>query len=459
MHYSNISLIIKRGFVLLLSCLIIPFSNLAQGPYSMSVGLPSDGVEGGLDVYFQVSLDGGMTNQTGVDITGTVVLSGTATSNVDYSTINAFSIPNGSSLAILTVPVINDFEVENTESITATISLPSIGVIGTGASTANINDDDGAQLVLSIGSPVDGVEGSSEIEYTVSMQGGLINGSGGNITGDLTYTGTANSGVDFINVGSFAIADGNSSTTISITLIDDALVEVNENIVATISGVNFGTVGTSTSSALIIDDDISVAALYVSNSRDGIEGNPSVDVIFIIGVENGLINETGGAISGSISITGSATVDEDYSDVIYFDILNGESETMISIPVIDNDEIENNETVIVTLLTTNIGSIGSENEAEGIIFDEDLIRGEQVNYIVTPNGDGENDVLEIKGLNNYPVNKMTIYNRWGEPVYSAEPYSNKWQGNGRLMNGTYYYILEIPGQSAISRGYIELRGN
>ena len=87
--------------------------------------------------------------------------------------------------------------------------------------------------------------------------------------------------------------------------------------------------------------------------------------------------------------------------------------------------------------------------------------------IFTPNGDGKNDVFDIKGLDAYPKNSLHVFNRWGNPVYSAEPYNNDWNGNpneagktgsGKLPSGTYYYILDLgDDQKTIYRGFIQLQ--
>jgi gliding motility-associated-like protein len=72
----------------------------------------------------------------------------------------------------------------------------------------------------------------------------------------------------------------------------------------------------------------------------------------------------------------------------------------------------------------------------------------------SPNGDNKNDVFVIKGLPEDVDNVLTIYNRWGNKVYSKSNYDNSWNGtpnvNGtlgteKLPPGTYYYILEFKG--------------
>lgn len=64
--------------------------------------------------------------------------------------------------------------------------------------------------------------------------------------------------------------------------------------------------------------------------------------------------------------------------------------------------------------------------------------------LITPNGDGFNDRWEIINLSEIEPCEVEIFNRWGQKVFSASPYSNDWDGtdNGRpLSNDTYYYFL------------------
>ncbi|MFZ9982314.1 MAG: gliding motility-associated C-terminal domain-containing protein, partial [Cyclobacteriaceae bacterium] len=70
----------------------------------------------------------------------------------------------------------------------------------------------------------------------------------------------------------------------------------------------------------------------------------------------------------------------------------------------------------------------------------------------TPNDNGKNDKWIILGLAAYPENKLTIFNRWGNQIYSASPYKNDWEGyssnpltagGSRVPAGSYFYILEL----------------
>jgi len=83
---------------------------------------------------------------------------------------------------------------------------------------------------------------------------------------------------------------------------------------------------------------------------------------------------------------------------------------------------------------------------------------------VSPNGDGNNDTWKIKGIERYPENTITIYNRWGDKVREFANYNNttrSWDGtneNGEpLPNGTYFYILSIEDAGTL-KGWIYVRG-
>jgi len=60
--------------------------------------------------------------------------------------------------------------------------------------------------------------------------------------------------------------------------------------------------------------------------------------------------------------------------------------------------------------------------------------------VFTPNNDGFNDLLEIKGIEFFPNNRLLIINRWGVQVYKADNYQNDWNGSG-LNEGVYFYTF------------------
>jgi len=82
--------------------------------------------------------------------------------------------------------------------------------------------------------------------------------------------------------------------------------------------------------------------------------------------------------------------------------------------------------------------------------------------VITPNGDGQNDAFYVsclEDLDQLPQNMLTIFNEYGDEVFSAAPYRNDWQGTyegKRLPDGTYYYIFRESPQGGEQRGFITL---
>ena len=68
----------------------------------------------------------------------------------------------------------------------------------------------------------------------------------------------------------------------------------------------------------------------------------------------------------------------------------------------------------------------------------------------TPNGDGRDDTWQIEFIEQFPDNTVSVFNRWGNRIFSAEHYSraNEWRGdiNGQPAPvGTYYYVVVTKG--------------
>ncbi len=79
----------------------------------------------------------------------------------------------------------------------------------------------------------------------------------------------------------------------------------------------------------------------------------------------------------------------------------------------------------------------------------------------TPNGDGDNDVWIIEGIEAFPENTVHIFNRWGTEQWYAEGYNNTtavWDGKTwdgvDLPSGTYFYLVTTSGGTR--KGWVEL---
>jgi gliding motility-associated-like protein len=75
--------------------------------------------------------------------------------------------------------------------------------------------------------------------------------------------------------------------------------------------------------------------------------------------------------------------------------------------------------------------------------------------IITPNHDGQNDVLTIDNVRLYPGNMLTIFTRWGEQVYTATNYQNTWGQDETLAAGVYYYLFRLA-DGTQHKGWVEI---
>ena len=89
----------------------------------------------------------------------------------------------------------------------------------------------------------------------------------------------------------------------------------------------------------------------------------------------------------------------------------------------------------------------------------------------SPNGDGINDYWFMEGINGYPLNKVKVFNRWGNMVYQIFGYDNntkRWDGvstEGSFLGkktvpeGTYFYVLDLGDGSKVIKGFITVKNN
>lgn len=265
--------------------------------------------------------------------------------------------------------------------------------------------------------------------------------------------------VPLVNVGNIS---GATSATLTINPATSADAATNYNVVVT------GTCAppkVSNNCSLIVNDcsaDLSVVKT-VNNSTPMI-GNT---VVFtIVATNNGPINATGVSISdvlqsGYVYVSSSATTGTFNPLTGVWTIgnmVNGSSEVLtITVTVIANGNYVN-----TAIISGNEPDFNMSNNVSTIeTFPSDFFIPEGF----SPNDDGINDLFVIRGILNFPNNKFSIFNRWGNVVFEANPYKNTWDGKAtkgirvggdELPVGTYFYILDLGDGSPVFKGTIYL---
>jgi len=78
----------------------------------------------------------------------------------------------------------------------------------------------------------------------------------------------------------------------------------------------------------------------------------------------------------------------------------------------------------------------------------------------SPNFDDVNETFTVLGIEQFPDNRMEVFNRYGNIVFEMDSYDNTWEGTyfdgEELPEGTYFYIFE-DGRGRTYTGYVYLR--
>jgi len=182
----------------------------------------------------------------------------------------------------------------------------------------------------------------------------------------------------------------------------------------------------------------------------------------------------------------AAVTDQQYWEL---DVINGTYDnSIIKLPINEELFLETIQEAVVVQspgLDTPFSSIGGANITgdvmDGSVTSETLatqafftigkgsaetIPNINVYNAISPNGDGVNDFLKIENIELYPNNFITVYTRWGDKVFEQAGYNNiehVFEGksnlgkNRKLLEGTYYYVVEKGDDSKNESGFIVIR--
>lgn len=327
-----------------------------------------EGNSGTTSFIFTVSLSapagaGGVT----FDI-GTANDSATQPGDYNLNSLTGQTIPAGSSTYTFTVLVNGDLVAEGNESFFVNVSNVTNAILTDGQGVGTIVNDD-FEATISV-APASTFENAGPLTYTVILNPAPVF----NTQVNFSVAGTATSGSDYNAIGSTSVTvlAGQTSATLPVSLIDDALSnEGNETLILSLlSGVGYNVVvGNDVATGTIADDDVSRISISVSPFQSLEDSATNLTYSFtntapsVTPITVGLVF-TGTADNG-IDYTASGTS-------VTFAAGSTTPQTITVDPTVDA-VVELDETVIVTVqpgagYTPNLGS----DVATGTILNDDL---------------------------------------------------------------------------------------
>lgn len=315
-----------------------------------------------------VSLTVTRSGSTVAALTVSLTRTGTATAGNDYVAIPAtVTIPAGASSATIQISPIDDTTIEGYETVIVSLASNSAYRIATSTSTTvTILDDDTATVTVAATDANASETGGNTGAFTITRTGDLV----APLDIGFTLRGTAEHGLDYAPIGSpVTIPAGASSATVVITPIDDTLGEPSQTVILMLANSTDYTVGSpSTATVTIADNDLPSVTIVPLN---GGKESGSTAAKFTV-VRNG---SQGGTISVRYAVSGTAASGADFtalSGVISLTSHATDSvRATLTIPVIDDPEIEDAEIVTITLLPDPAYSVDAESSATIFIEDND----------------------------------------------------------------------------------------
>ncbi|MDD2822447.1 MAG: Calx-beta domain-containing protein, partial [Flavobacterium sp.] len=398
-----------------------------------------------------VSFNFTLSNPSAVATTYTFTLTNGTAGDLDYTTTDVtVTVPAGATTGTVSVPTTQDTIDEADE--TFTINNGAVSATGT------IVDNDNAPTVT-------GITASSATEgAAVVFDFALSNPSAVATTYTFTLTnGTAGSADYTTTDVTVTVPAGATTGTVSVPTTQDTIDEADETFT-----INNGAV--SATGTIVDNDDspnLSVlkAGVFKDENGDGFaQVGETISYTFII-------TNTGNTVLNNVTVTdslpGLVITGSAIASLGLTEINSTAYSAVYTITQLDINFGKVTNQAIVTGLTPQLVLIESNsNIVITILEDEPKVEPActiKIFNAVSPNGDGNNDVLRIDGIECYPENTVEIYNRWGVLVFERNGYNNEDKAfigisEGRvtvnkkeaLPVGTYYYIFKYKDQDANS---------
>lgn len=365
----------------------------AGGSFQFS-GASYEVTEGATQISIPVTRINGSSGAVSVVCSST---NSSAVSGSDYTaTQSTLNFASGEIVQHCNVPITDDSGYENDETFAVSLgSLSGNAVLGTPVmASVTIHDNDpvpsAGSLQFSL-SEFSQTEDSATATISVTRTGGT---SGAITVNYATSDGSATAGEDYNAAsGTLSLANGASSATFQISLIDDSAYEGDETIDITLSSPTGGAVlGANNSATLTIDDNelapVSGAIGFTTAEYSAEEFDGSVTIT---------VERVGGS-SGTAQVNyatsdGTATAGSDYdvaSGILVF--ADGEVSKSFDISLIDDGNYEGSETINIELSTVFGAIFGSQVTSTVSLGDDDTapaagaVGFSLVNYDVTEDG-------------------------------------------------------------------------
>ena len=382
------------------------------------------------------------TGHTSADLSVNLTsITGSASSGTDYETLpNPVIIPAGQVSKTVDIVPIDDADIESTETVIVGITATSNYTVSSTQNSAQINIEDNDSLPsISITATVATTEeaGSESGIFTVTRTGG--NNAQSLLVNFETIGGTATNGTDYATISNTAIIPvDQSSVTINVVPVFDNDSEADETVILEVAeSPTSYTVGVTSAQVTIINSELPLV-LIVTTDANASEADSDTGTFSILRTGS---TTTSLVVNFKTPVGGTATSGADYTALPdSVTIPSGQASKIITVVPVDDNDLEDDETVVLQIATSERYAIGVTS-AQVTISDNDE---PSVSIVATDNSARE-------GLTGGDTGSFKI-SRTGDT--SAELVIDFTSIGGSAVNGTDY--ISIPDSVTIESGQSEM---
>jgi hypothetical protein len=331
-----------------------------DGTPSVSIaGTDASAAEEGSDpITFTITRNG----NPNASITVNLTWGGTAAFPADYAvavaggTLSAnraqLSLSAGATMATITITPVDDAAVEPTETVTLTVATGTGYTVGSPSSASGTIADNDTPVVSASSTDASGAEqGSDPITFTVTRNAS----TGTSITINLAWNGTATLGTDYTvtavggtlsaNSLQLTLGSGVTTATVTVTPVNDISVEPMETVTLTIAAGTGYTVGTSSASGSIVDNDVASLSVADFTVTEGNNNTTTINISITLsapvatGVTFTISTAEGTALAGSDFQAKTSTLT----------MAAGATQVVFQVAIVNDRVAESTETFTVTI--------------------------------------------------------------------------------------------------------------
>ena len=291
--------------------------------------------------------------------------SGTATAGSDYTTASGtVNFAAGETNKTFNLALLEDDTKESTETLSLSLSNPSLGTMLTSNQTVYITDNDTSTIQFS-SSGFTVSESTNAVALTL-WRTGATNTAG--TVNYLTVAGTATAGSDYTAVtGLVSFAAGETSKTFNVTVLNDVLSENAENFIVRLRTPTNTVLGTVTNFTLTIATNDRAIIAFSAATATVSETNGTLDVTL---ARTGSTDNTATVDFHTTNLT--ATAGSDYTatnGTVTF--TNGQTSASITLVFPDDLILEGSETFRLLLFNPSDATLGTIRTNTVTITDDD----------------------------------------------------------------------------------------